>query len=245
MHGVPALVPQLLDLEIEAVPRHVEVELEAARLVSGDIVHAGDTVYISGGTTSNTYSSGVTISASGSSDASRVTLAVGQDAGHNGLVFLGGNLSMLNQSYVTVNGGYNGAIHLFIPTASEYYIEMAQTTWPRLLYVDAGGGIGSDVLVNAIYGTNGEIAYCNFHDIYGDACIRFNARNSGTTNYNLTFVHNNSIKLLLSPLFNGEGPDGIHRAATRWAGCRFTTTYSASRPTPARQASDSTIPAAM
>jgi hypothetical protein len=35
-----------VDLEIEAVPRHVEVELEAARLVSGDIVHAGDTVVV-------------------------------------------------------------------------------------------------------------------------------------------------------------------------------------------------------
>jgi hypothetical protein len=35
-----------VDLDIEAVPRHVEVELEAARLVSGDIVHAGDTVVV-------------------------------------------------------------------------------------------------------------------------------------------------------------------------------------------------------
>jgi hypothetical protein len=35
-----------VDLDLEAVPRHVEVELEAARLVSGDIVHAGDTVVV-------------------------------------------------------------------------------------------------------------------------------------------------------------------------------------------------------
>jgi hypothetical protein len=35
-----------VDVDIEAVPRHVEVELEAARLVSADIVHAGDTVMV-------------------------------------------------------------------------------------------------------------------------------------------------------------------------------------------------------
>jgi hypothetical protein len=35
-----------VDLDVEAIPRHIEVELEAARLVSGNIVHAGDTVVV-------------------------------------------------------------------------------------------------------------------------------------------------------------------------------------------------------
>ncbi len=35
-----------VDLDVEAVPRNLEVELAAARLVSGDIVHAGDTVVV-------------------------------------------------------------------------------------------------------------------------------------------------------------------------------------------------------
>ncbi|HTY83214.1 MAG TPA: hypothetical protein VMB19_03300, partial [Silvibacterium sp.] len=35
-----------IDLHIEAVPRHVQVTLEQARVVSGDIIHAGDTVEI-------------------------------------------------------------------------------------------------------------------------------------------------------------------------------------------------------
>jgi hypothetical protein len=35
-----------INLHIEAVPRHVQVQLEAARIVSGDIVHAGDTVVV-------------------------------------------------------------------------------------------------------------------------------------------------------------------------------------------------------
>ena len=35
-----------IDLQVEAVPRRMQVELEAARLVSGDMVHAGDTVVV-------------------------------------------------------------------------------------------------------------------------------------------------------------------------------------------------------
>jgi hypothetical protein len=35
-----------IDLDVEAIPHRVDVELEAARLVSGNIVHAGDTVVV-------------------------------------------------------------------------------------------------------------------------------------------------------------------------------------------------------
>ena len=35
-----------IDLQVEAIPRNMQVELEDARIVSGDIVHAGDTVVV-------------------------------------------------------------------------------------------------------------------------------------------------------------------------------------------------------
>ena len=35
-----------IDLQVEAIPRRIQVELETARLVSNDIVHAGDTVVV-------------------------------------------------------------------------------------------------------------------------------------------------------------------------------------------------------
>ena len=35
-----------IDLQVEAIPRRVQVELETARLVSNDLVHAGDTVVV-------------------------------------------------------------------------------------------------------------------------------------------------------------------------------------------------------
>ena len=35
-----------IDLRVQAIPRNVQVDLETARIVSGDIVHAGDTVVV-------------------------------------------------------------------------------------------------------------------------------------------------------------------------------------------------------
>jgi hypothetical protein len=35
-----------IDLQVEAIPRRIQVELETARLISNDIVHAGDTVMV-------------------------------------------------------------------------------------------------------------------------------------------------------------------------------------------------------
>jgi hypothetical protein len=37
---------QSIDIDVEAIPRRVQVELETARLVTSDIVHAGDTVIV-------------------------------------------------------------------------------------------------------------------------------------------------------------------------------------------------------
>jgi hypothetical protein len=45
-NGTRAGAVSAVNLDVEAIPRRVEVELEAARLVSGNMVHAGDTVIV-------------------------------------------------------------------------------------------------------------------------------------------------------------------------------------------------------
>jgi len=76
---------------------------------TGGVV-AGDTLYISGGATSKTYSGAqFTVGASGTS-ASRITISVSTDAGHNGTVIFDRNggadaISVNNRSYVTLYGG--------------------------------------------------------------------------------------------------------------------------------------------
>jgi hypothetical protein len=45
-NGTRATAVRAVHLDVEAIPRRVGVELEAARLVSGNLVHAGDTVVV-------------------------------------------------------------------------------------------------------------------------------------------------------------------------------------------------------
>ncbi|MGB9406149.1 MAG: SpoIVB peptidase S55 [Terracidiphilus sp.] len=45
-NGTRAAAVRSVNLDVEAIPRRVEVELEAARLVSNSMVHAGDTVVV-------------------------------------------------------------------------------------------------------------------------------------------------------------------------------------------------------
>jgi len=45
-NGTRAGAVRSIDFDVEALPRHVDVELESARLVSSSMVHAGDTVAI-------------------------------------------------------------------------------------------------------------------------------------------------------------------------------------------------------
>jgi hypothetical protein len=54
-------------------------------------INAGDTLYISGGTTTKTYAESITTTKDGASDSSRITIKIGQDAGHNGIADFGTN----------------------------------------------------------------------------------------------------------------------------------------------------------
>jgi hypothetical protein len=66
-------------------------------------VQPGDTVYISGGTTSKTYSERLTSGKSGTAG-NVITISVGQDGGHNGSVILDGTGVQYNG--ITLNNSY-------------------------------------------------------------------------------------------------------------------------------------------
>src|SRR5579872_4090477 len=73
------------------------------------IIKPGDTIYVSGGATTQTYNETLTVGASGSA-AGAITITKGTDPGHNGNVVIdGGNtlangVAMYGQNYVVVNG---------------------------------------------------------------------------------------------------------------------------------------------
>ncbi len=72
-------------------------------------IKPGDTIYISGGATSQTYNETLTVGASGSA-AGNITIEAGTDPGHNGKVIIDGGNTLANgvaiygQNYVTING---------------------------------------------------------------------------------------------------------------------------------------------
>jgi hypothetical protein len=186
-------------------------------------VKAGDTLFISGGTTSKVYPASVnrllTIDSSGTSENNRVTIRVGQDSGHNGIVIFEGNWQYreliygANISYVTIDGSYNGAIHW----------KLRHISTNDLSPGDAYGGIllgGAQTRLKSIeidgcnsavafYGTGGEISDCYFHDVRETVCVSFNTCNSGRTNYDLTYFRGNRMELN-NRRISGDGPDGIH-----------------------------------
>lgn len=196
-------------------------------------VSAGSTLYISGGAVSQTYiasgNSMLSIGASGVAG-SNIVIAVGQDAGHNGTVILNANGYMtpieFNQhNYVTVDGRYDGVIHLQITNCSQltfignnsFAIDVSYCVNPAIFGVDIST---ASVGVWGIYGSGGEFAYNYLHDIREESGIRLVLRNgTSTTNYDLTLVHNNTIQVNKLNPSAGTGADGI-------SGCRGLTVYS-------------------
>ena len=84
-------------------------------------INPGDTIYLSGGVTSQQYNAQLTVSKSGSSGG-RITISVGQDAGHNGTVIIDGGaiggsrdgINFRNYNYLNFEGNYGGKRHLLI-----------------------------------------------------------------------------------------------------------------------------------
>ena len=86
---------------------------------------AGDTVYISGGTTSKTYRDPYWWPANGTAG-NPITYKVGQDSGHNGLAIFDGNLGSTTNStwlygnlkHVTISGDYLGQPKMLVTNST-------------------------------------------------------------------------------------------------------------------------------
>lgn len=167
-------------------------------------INAGDTLYISGGTTSKTYTSPLIIGKSGTSS-SRITVRVGQDAGHTGTVILDGARIDINQNYITLDGSVNGVSKLKIQniTSNDQQVGWAVysngTTGLNLKYVtitNCNNGL------NLTYANNYEISNSSI-TARGDALIR--GIMSNLNGWDANKIHDN----FLESLFSSGGPDGI------------------------------------
>jgi hypothetical protein len=156
-------------------------------------VKAGDTLFISGGTTSKTYDITSTeylgIGASGSSLSNPITIRIGQDASHNGVAILDGNNSyaghirFYNRNFITIDGEYNGARHIKLYNGStaggnNSLIDANTINGIKIRYLELEKGDNGIGLVypnrSGLTANVCEIDHCYIHDIRQNSAIYMN-----------------------------------------------------------------------
>jgi hypothetical protein len=204
-------------------------------------ISAGDTIYISGGTTNQTYNETLTVQHAGAAG-NPVTIKVGQVAGHNGKVIIDAQgtrtpcIDVQGNRYVTVSGNNgSGSTNLICRNATN----------PGSRYTGVGlEGYGNGLVLeyievadcnNGIHltGSSGMIARnCYLHGIQGDRGIYV----AGQQVYDSVQISNCVIQLNENSGTGGEGADGIQGGSgVTVQGCYI---YSADGPVVAGQHMD-------
>ncbi len=185
-------------------------------------VQAGHTLYISGGSTSKTYTvatHGVLApAASGISDTNRITIKVGQESPHNGQVIIdgGGTSAGINLSYrswITVDGEVSGSRKIKVTNGPLFPWQSSNIFMRGSGYNSPATGLKLSYLeidkacdgLNARYNKLLEVEYCYIHDIRGDAAI---CAIAGEGSWSDVKIHHNTIQVNQAA-GTGYGPDGI------------------------------------
>jgi hypothetical protein len=181
-------------------------------------VKAGDTLFISGGSTSKSYYETLNIGASGSPGAP-ITIKVDiNNNSHSGSVKIDCNgenrssgINTNGKNYITISG-----------IDSAYRIKVSSCTnsidrWRSDAITDGGNGALGNIFEyvevtgcnNGIRQANNgvEIRYCYLHDIRGDAALKI--LGSEGSSWGLNKIHHNTIQVNLASSAGADGPDGI------------------------------------
>jgi hypothetical protein len=157
---------------------------------SGSSVMAGDTVYISGGSTSQTYS-GTWSPKNGSSGGGRITYQIGQEAGHNGTAIFSTSGTWLGAlSYVNIVGDANDGLQHF-KVSGINQAQAGNADHVRIAYVNLGTNNAATYFWN--FGTAGflEVDHC-FWYITGSTCAKgFLVNNFSGTTWDQSIIHDN------------------------------------------------------
>lgn len=193
----------------------------------------GDTLYISGGSTSQTYLPTAEISPTSGTVGNHVVIRPGQDVGHNGVVVIDGSNSsshmfeVRNKDYITFDGEYNGENHIILKN----WASLVSAGQPR--YAISGYGASSDTsgfVVRHISFINEHttcsVANCSDMPLFGaiylatpgekliensyfEGCIRLTIKIAGsTTDYDKAIVRNNVITGFKRPIGSSGGIGG-------------------------------------
>jgi hypothetical protein len=180
-------------------------------------VRAGDTIYISGGTTSQTYAESWTVGASGTANAPITITVEASDSSHNGTVIFDydadGDSSTrtaisMNGNYVTLSGNVNGANHIEL-------MNLRNTSDSRSsvgIYGSSNTGVVIDHIsfvndnnpIRLDYANGVTVENCSLTELRGDAGIAVNA---STGSWDNNKIHDNYLEPMV--LSGTGGPDGI------------------------------------
>jgi hypothetical protein len=183
---------------------------------------AGDTLYISGGAISKTYTATANnefeIGASGS-DGSPITIATGakspSPSGHAGEVIFDGDgtysglIYADGKNYITIDGEKSGARNWTFQNPI-----VGDETSPVVIAFGTNDIITYLTITTSfvgVYATGAdeiEISYCSITDVRWQAAIRTITGNGGATEYGLSKIHHNTIQTNYNSE-DGAGPDGI------------------------------------
>ena len=175
-------------------------------------IQPGDTLYISGGTESKTYSERLVVGASGDAG-NPITIQVGQDSGHNGIVIIDGattgnysGITIQDKHYVKVSGQVGTGSSQNIKVQNFYFNGVYITGAPsnlEIAYIEteqndramAAGAYGFRLSSTALAtGLQAEIHHCKFHNNQWDSEVIFNQTYTGArTSYDQIKFHDNEI----------------------------------------------------
>jgi len=173
-----------------------------ANIVWGS-VQPGDTVFISGGTTSKNYAGNLVVGTNGTSDTARVTVRIGQDPGHTGRAILSGSLQLNNRSFVTIDGSVNGVRSIEIVNSE---VQAQTTSNSTIQYLEIHGPGAS--IQGQFSGAGLRISFNYLYDISADAAISV-ANSAQPVGYDRQLIDNNTINLNRDAAGSGGGSDGI------------------------------------
>ena len=165
---------------------------------------AGDTVYISGGSTGNSKTYSVTsVTPYSGTVGNPITYKIGQTAGHNGLAIFNAANTFVDRPYVIVSGDAgDGGRHFKFNSPGRPMDD--NTGHIRISYVDCGE---KQAGFNSAGGTNIEIDHVYFKKVNGGD-DRFAYLSLTGSDWDANKIHHNEI-WLVRDAYGGYGDDGI------------------------------------
>lgn len=186
---------------------------ESLANISWASVQAGDTIYISGGAETKTYSERLVVGSSGTAG-NPITIQVGQDEGHTGVVVLDGTsvgnyygIAIAAKSYIKISGQVGSGIGTNMKIQNFYYsgvnitgsssnIEIAYIETEQNNQANGSGSHGLYVNNPAtlVTGLVAEIHHCKFHNNVRTTEVRFYQTYTGTRlTYDQVKFHHNEV----------------------------------------------------